>query len=97
MEGRVHPEESDHCWTGEAYEGVREHGQGATCLRAYASKRFSAKPLRRRQDTPPAGQSSGAGTAAFFNTPPRDTQRDERKRRALGEQRMPARGFEKSY
>jgi hypothetical protein len=33
MEGRVHPEESDHCWTGEAYEGVREHGQGATCLR----------------------------------------------------------------
>ena len=29
-------------WMGGAYGGVREHGQRATCLRACASKRFSA-------------------------------------------------------
>jgi hypothetical protein len=38
-------------WTGGAYEGVREHGQGATCLRACARS-----PSGRRREAAPAGR-----------------------------------------
>jgi hypothetical protein len=38
-------------WTGGAYEGVREHGQGATCLRACARSASA-----RRRETAPAGR-----------------------------------------
>ena len=61
-------------WTSGTYGGVCEHGQGAICLRACASKRASAHrreaafSLRSYFGEVGPAKAGGTPLAAFFNT-----------------------------